>query len=634
MSRVIKTVLAAAAGALAGAACLTFAFSRHTEIAFDMDQELPKVISGLYDPERVGNDTYAWSSGKVTLNFPGLDRRAPWSCVVRFRAARPPALALPNVAVSVDDAAVVSQRATNEPQTVGVSVPPRDAAGLRLSLDITPTFVPGGGDTRQLGIQVDRIACKPLAWVWPPWPDLKTAASSGALFGGGLALSGVSLGLSLAGAIAIALVQATPLSIGVAPYTKYVGNVMWLAVWTVLAGVLVSRLLARQSTALFAVWCAVGIAFLRLVNLLHPAKGLGDAVFHAHRLEWVLSGRLLFTQPIRSGFEFPYAIGLYVFAIPWSHLTHNFVALLWIIDVAIDAMAAGLLYVMVIRYWNDRLAGGMAVALFSLVPLSYWVLGLANLTNAFGQSVAAMAVVAATAWRLQRRDVWQLIVLSVLIAGALLSHVSTFMSLVLSLGATVIIYLWRSDRETRAAAWSIAIATAVAVIVAVLLYYRHFGDAYRTLAHIRAEAVATPAVAPSAPVAVAPSLMSRVGDAASITARAIGWPLLVLAGIGAWRLWVAGARDRLTRTVAAIAACFVTLFVVGILSPVDPSYRRYLVEFVARAALAALPAVAVLAARGGSWLWRSQLAGRAALALLASSAFWLAAREWLGWIGA
>jgi len=189
----------------------------------------------------------------------------------------------------------------------------------------------------------------------------------------------------------------------------------------------------------------------------------------------------------------------------------------------------------------------------------------------------------------------------------------------------VVMCLWRSDRDTRAAAWSIALATSIAVIIAVALYYRHFGDAYRTLAHIRSDVAAT-TPAPS------PSLASRIGDAASITGRAIGWPLLLLAAVGAWRLWADSARDRLTRTIWAAAACFVLLFALGILSPVDASYRRYLVEFVARAALAALPAVAVLSARGGSWLWRAQLVGRAALAFLACAAVWLAAREWLGWI--
>jgi hypothetical protein len=206
---------------------------------------------------------------------------------------------------------------------------------------------------------------------------------------------------------------------------------------------------------------------------------------------------------------------------------------------------------------------------------------------------------------------------------------------VLTLGAMVVIYLWRSDRDTRSAARSIAIATAVAIAIAVALYYRHFGDAYRTLAHIRAEAVASaPPTSAVGASAASPSLSSRVGDAATITARAIGWPLLILAALGGWRLFADSARDRLTRTIVASAACFVVLFVVGITSPVDPSYRRYLVEFVARAALAALPAIAIVAARGGSWLWRSHLAGRAALALLGCATFWLAAREWLGWIGA
>jgi len=144
MSRLIRTIVATIGGALAGAAWLTYAFSRHPDVTFEMDQETPRVISGLYDSERAGDDTYAWSSGRVTLNLPGLDRRAPWSCVARFRAARPPSVTLPEVTISVDDAPVVRQRATNEPQTVGVSVPPPVDCEFRmdLSLDDVQTWVP------------------------------------------------------------------------------------------------------------------------------------------------------------------------------------------------------------------------------------------------------------------------------------------------------------------------------------------------------------------------------------------------------------------------------------------------------------------------------------------------------------
>ena len=64
-----------------------------------------------------------------------------------------------------------------------------------------------------------------------------------------------------------------------------------------------------------------------------------DAVFHAHRLEWVLGGRYFFTQPMPSGVSFPYAIALYVAAAPFASLTRDHVALLRIVVCAAIAFA-------------------------------------------------------------------------------------------------------------------------------------------------------------------------------------------------------------------------------------------------------------------------------------------------------
>src|SRR4029453_15971722 len=58
----------------------------------------------------------------------------------------------------------------------------------------------------------------------------------------------------------------------------------------------------------------------------------------------------------------------------------------------------GLLYVWVGPSWDDRVAGALSVVLFHLVPLPYFVLGNANLTNAFGASVSLVTMVAATIW--------------------------------------------------------------------------------------------------------------------------------------------------------------------------------------------------------------------------------------------
>src|SRR5690606_27608778 len=144
------------------------------------------------------------------------------------------------------------------------------------------------------------------------------------------------------------------------------------------------------------------------------------------RLMWVLDGRYYFTQPMPSGVTVPYAIGLYVFAMPWTVLTTDFGTLLRAVGVAAECLGGLLLFGLVVRHWDNRRAGAVAVTLYACVPRTFEIVGNANLTNAFGQSMAVAVLVAATAWTLSvgRWRTW--IGFTALLAAALLCHISTF----------------------------------------------------------------------------------------------------------------------------------------------------------------------------------------------------------------
>src|SRR6185436_8529652 len=149
-------------------------------------------------------------------------------------------------------------------------------------------------------------------------------------------------------------------------------------------------------SARMAIAVSAAVLYLKILGLVHPSKLVIDAVFHAHRLEWVMAGRYYFTQPMPDGVTFPYAIGLYVFAAPWTILTHDYVTLLRVIVCTAQVLAGALLYPVIVKGWNDRAAALMAVVLFNLVPLPYGLLGNANLTNTFGEAVAVAAVASAS----------------------------------------------------------------------------------------------------------------------------------------------------------------------------------------------------------------------------------------------
>ena len=356
-----------------------------------------------------------------------------------------------------------------------------------------------------------------------------------------------------------------------------------------------------------------------------------------------------------SGVEFPYAIGLYVTAMPWAGLTRDHAMLLRVVVATAHVLAALSLYPLVRRRWEQPWAAVVAVAAYLMAPLPFVVIGNANQTYAFGQSIATIAIASAMTWRLGWRRPLAAGGLVGLLALGLLSHVGLIALLGGLVGATALLVAWRGTGEDRDAGWIVLAATLIAALLAVGLYYRHFGDAFRSAQRVGpAGAAATPAEpgvtppagpdrapgegAPAPPAtgpraAVGTSRAQRAGRAAGLAVAAYGAPILLLALAGLVGLPLRTGRDRATLLVLASLAVCAIVGGVSVLAPVEPRFERYTDEFISRLYYAVTPAVALLAAGGVSWLWTRGTLGRGAAAggLLASVI--VAGRMWLGWVG-
>jgi hypothetical protein len=171
-------------------------------------------------------------------------------------------------------------------------------------------------------------------------------------------------------------------------------------------------------------------------------------------------------------------------------------------------------------------------------------------------------------------------------------------------------------------------------------YYDHFGDAYMKVLRVRTERLASVAgieatsagMPPAQASAELPSIASRVADALAQTTAAIGWPILLLAVLGAWRLWRDGPRDRLWAVICAWGLVCLAFVVLGIASPVDAANQRFSSEFIGRVVYTTSPAAVLLAALGGVWAWRRGHVTRAAAAVFGLAAVALGASSWLAWI--
>jgi hypothetical protein len=630
-----RAVAAALAGAVVGSVALVVALVRQPGVSFEMDRNVPSFAAGFYAHERSGTDTWVWTSRSAQLRLDGVDRRVPWECRVRFRGGRPPDVSQPETRLSVDGMVVATVPTANEFQDVRVDAPAvAGARGLVFGIAVSGVFLPPG-DPRELGVLVDRLACAPAAGAraWPAPALVARAAGAAAMLTLAITLAGIGLGWAvLAGAVPGAA-QAVALAIGASQFTSYPDVVVSLAMWTGLAVVSLSRAFAwlggkpLDLAARIALVASAGAVHVKLLGLLHPAKPIVDALYHAHRLEWVLDGRYYFTQVMPDGVEFPYAIALYVFAAPWTWLSLDLVAVLRVVVCVAEALAGGALFLAIARAWGDRATAAAAVVLFHLVPLVFVVVGNANLTNAFGQSAALATVAAAVALPLPAGRLGPFAWLTALATIALLSHVSTFGLTMATLVTMAVLYRVFGGPTLRAPAWAVFAAAMLAAVLAVGMYWGHFADTYRTLARVRAEAPVATVVS-----AHAASFATRLGGALRLGYVDVGWPLLVFGLVGAWRVVAERRRDRLTLAIAAWTVAYLVFLAVAVLAPVNEGYERYAAEFVGRVDLAVYPGLVALAALGATWLWRAGVSGRLVTAAVGTGAAVVGFQFWIRWL--
>jgi hypothetical protein len=660
----IRAIVAAIVGAVAGAVCLFVAYARAPGFVATLDTPpLEAVVRGLHPTEfEPGGLSFAWTGARVTLVLDGLDRSRTWTLLLRAKAGRGPGLPMPAATIAVDGATRATAPIGGPWQDVRAVLPADGRTRpTRITVDVAPTFVPGPGDARTLGLILDEIRLVPDGMPTPPRRALVAAAIAGGILAASIAVVGVPLLWTIALALGFAIAQGVALATGAAPYSRtYLAAVPQIATTVAIAAAGlagVAALLRRQPlsrTAATAVAIAAIALVLGLDGLLHPGKAIVDAMFHAHRLDSVLAGHYFFTQPMPSGVEFPYAVGLYVTAALWAGLTRDHVLLLRVVVVAAHVLAALMLYPLVERRWRRPGAAVAAVAAYLLAPLPFIVIGNANQTYAFGQSIATMALAASMTWPLDWRRPLPAVGLVALLALGLLSHVGLVPLLGGLVGTGALLLAWRGQGEDRRAGWVILVAALIASVLAVGLYYRHFGDAFRSAqrvgqSHPGPSQPASPAgvataparerptaeiTAPPAGVAVTgTSRAQRAGRAAGLGLAAYGAPLLLLALAGAARLSVRTRRDRATLMVMASIVVCALVAGVSVLAPVEPRFERYTDEFISRLYYAVTPAVALLAAAGAAWLWTRGVAGRSAAVAGLLAALLVAAQRWLGWLG-
>ena len=641
--RLLTACLAALAAAAVAAAALVVLYGRSPTIRFEMDREQAPGVSGFYPSERNGGLTFAWMGASAELRFPGLDRRVPWSCTATITGGRPAGLPVPVLDFSADGLVIRSWQVRGIPGAVSFDVPANPArSGVVLGIAVSSTFTPGPHDPRELGIAFDRLACEPAggSTARPPRASIIRATAAAVIIGAGFGLAGLPALAAVGFAAVVALAQAWPLAWGMAPYHPQAVPAVPLAIGLALVLVLTLALIdvfRRQPVSVSwraAAAITVLAGYLKMLILLHPSMPIMDALFQAHRMEWVVDGRYYFTSLTPDGYHFPYGISLYLAAAPFARLLHDHVALVRLVVVAAECAAGIGVFMMTARSWAGRRTALLALALFHATPIAQGVIGTGNLTNAFGESVAVLAVASlvllpttAPAW------LWFSLP-AALAAFAFVAHFSTLVVLAPTMAVIGAAWRWFGDPSARRMASRAFVGLGLALALSFAAFYGHFWDTYRSQAQrlateVRAIVAAdqraplpaetAPAPQPKARKAQA-SASQRFGTMLRRTRAAFGLVFGGLAIAGALLIAAQRRRDRLSLAIWAWVVMLGTFSALAVLTPLEMRYH-----------LAVAPALAMLAAAALSWLMQAPV-GRLIATILTGALIALGAQGWYEWL--
>ena len=111
---------------------------------------------------------------------------------------------------------------------------------------------------------------------------------------------------------------------------------------------------------------------------------------------------------------------------------------------------------------------------------------------------------------------------------------------------------------------------------------------------------------------------TRIAMIPTLAGSYLGWPALLAAAVGAWRVRVDVEDPRLAWLLAGWAGACVLFLFLGVVTPVQM-----------RTHFALFPALAVSAAFSCVWAWRGPLPLRVAAAILMGAAAWVGVQQWI-----
>jgi hypothetical protein len=607
------------------------------------------LLSSVHDPEveKTSGTHFRWTTGSSELIL--RDWGAGNPALLRVRVSRwQPDGGIADLAIYVNGLELAKPQASGQgwqeyalPVTENKFLRSDD---LRIKFEsdtfIPKTDVPGSQDARRLGIQINSIALIPLQHkngAWRPaaglvWSPVKLPPLDLALYFVGFALA-VYLSLSAftfpRPAAWLATVGVSALAAGLLilarPYvTLFAGNFFLILLASICLAFLARYLMPRwfvlggvhaEASEVNTLAVMLAFAFLfKLAFLLYPQTVSFDLLYHLHRLQGVLEGRLHWlnqsTQDVFGGQQVPYQPGFYVFLSPLGQLAREsedyLKMLIRLAGVLFDCVPIAILYFWLKKYLGDGRAGLFAGWIYMAAPLGLIALSMGLYTNLFGQFTTLLLLVGLLEALGRISSPRAFVVLTLLFTLAMLAHAGVFVSLVILLGIWFAMLYSRPASWRTAPFWRLVGCIAIASVIAFALYYSDFASMLAS-GDLRVSALSAADTSAAASAAAPPVTFWQLLQPARTRFTGIDSYIYLSALLGIFGLALVARRIRsrgITLFVTLLGAYGVS-FLVSLALRATLGFSPRYVNFT-------LPAIAVCAGVTWAWIYGRGRAGRLA----------------------